>query len=268
MKINKTIIIVIIISSIILMISCNTGKKAVESDQSISKNQTKVNKDNSEWWGTYFANIARSGGYEIEIQFSITKNSNYIMVLTDKENQVSTYAFGLVSWDKKRESFILEGITPKNEYRRWKLDGEQMFLLDTMGNLFANKNEYSLKKIQREEYDTYILNKTWSLEEIKGDLPIYSEGNSEVQFSFSNDGKLFGSLSCNNFNTTYILKKGNKISFSGMLRTKKLCTDMSLENDFVKFFGTINAYEIENGILIFKDEKGNFVMKFEEIYSN
>lgn len=265
---KRSIILFLFFISVVINFSCKTGKNTVGINTVKNSEESKNYKENTQWWGSYFATIPCSDCDETEIQLSLTKNSNFVLIVTDKGKQGSFNSFGTISWNNTGNAFVLEGVISKNKYKNWMFQDEKLILLDTNENFKTNINDYSFKKTLKEEYNSYILNKYWRLIEINGGEPIYSEGNSEVNISFSSDAKIFGSLGCNNFNAIFTFDKGNKISISNILQTKKMCLDMTIEEEMKMFFEQIKAYDIVDGKLIFKNGENKILAKFEEIYKN
>lgn len=87
----------------------------------------------------------------------------------------------------------------------------------------------------------------------------------EAHIKFQDDGKVFGSLGCNNFFGTYKRDK-NEIAFQSIASTKMMCQNINTEDNFTKVLQDTKTYEIKEDTLIFfnKDEKE--IAKFNAVY--
>ncbi|MGC8120669.1 META domain-containing protein [Marinobacter sp. VGCF2001] len=84
----------------------------------------------------------------------------------------------------------------------------------------------------------------WQVLEIDGE-PVIAD--SEVTLAFTEQGRVFGSSSCNRFNGGWHMQ-GEKLSFTHMAATKMACLDalMQQENRFLSLLGDVDRYQVEN----------------------
>jgi heat shock protein HslJ len=75
---------------------------------------------------------------------------------------------------------------------------------------------------------------------------------------FNKDGKLFSSITCNNFSGKYSLGKQRKIKISSLLTTMKGCFDeeAKIEQSFASILKKITKYQIKDSVLTLQDESG------------
>jgi heat shock protein HslJ len=98
---------------------------------------------------------------------------------------------------------------------------------------------------------TGLTNRYWKLAELMGADVAYPEGMNEAYISFSEDGKVYGNSSCNSFYGTYSLPEGNRIQFSQMIATRKLClNDMEIETKLLQVLNTADNYNLAEDDLI------------------
>jgi len=95
----------------------------------------------------------------------------------------------------------------------------------------------------------YRLHDIWVLENLNGmDLKSVMSIKDLPRFEFyASEGKILGNDGCNDFSGDYIQIGSNEIQFSEVSRTKKMCSDLEIENNLSKFvFGRRMNYSIEN----------------------
>ncbi|MCB9096454.1 MAG: META domain-containing protein [Arcobacter sp.] len=89
--------------------------------------------------------------------------------------------------------------------------------------------------------------------------------NREPHIRFQDDGKVFGTLGCNNFFGTY-KKDKNEIMFQGVASTKMMCHAIKTEDNFSKVLQNTKTYEIKEESLILFDKDKKEIAKFEAVY--
>lgn len=95
----------------------------------------------------------------------------------------------------------------------------------------------------------------WQIEDVNGRGII---DNSHLTITFDEDGRVYGSASCNRYASNYELT-GENLTFSHSLATKMACPEalMNQEQNFLDVFNEINQFEIDNtGALILKSQDG------------
>lgn len=95
--------------------------------------------------------------------------------------------------------------------------------------------------------NTPLENHEWILARLLGEnVPEYEL--TTIYFS-SFDGKADGRTFCNEYMAPYFLREDNKISFSPLRLTKKICGLSSKERQFVQAMESVDNYMISDGIL-------------------
>ncbi|MEC9084819.1 MAG: META domain-containing protein, partial [Pseudomonadota bacterium] len=95
----------------------------------------------------------------------------------------------------------------------------------------------------------------WMVEEIDGE-PVL-EG-SEVTIGFTDEGRVFGSSSCNRYNGGWHIQ-GQELVFSQMAATRMACPEtlMQQENRFLKLLGDVHGYQFAaDGRLVLETGQG------------
>lgn len=111
--------------------------------------------------------------------------------------------------------------------------------------------------------DSTITGTTWKLTEVLGE-PVAGRGAAgEPHIIFkAGTGKVTGSASCNNFNGSYEISKGNKLHLSPLVATKRGCADMKTEISFFRMAGMVAGYTIKDDTLQLTDADGKTVASF------
>jgi heat shock protein HslJ len=114
-----------------------------------------------------------------------------------------------------------------------------------------------------------LTNRYWKLVEIMGKPVTYPEGYANEAFvSFKPDGTVTGNFGCNTFNGTYTLQEGNRIRFSQMAATLKMCLDMAIEAEFVKVLEVADNYNLDGNKLVLNRARMAPLARFEAVSTN
>lgn len=81
----------------------------------------------------------------------------------------------------------------------------------------------------------------WKLVMLKGNS--ITNDNAFITFS-TEENRVSGNGSCNNFTGTYTLKEGNRISLSEIAATMKICPDMTTEDQFMEVLKEADNYSL------------------------
>ncbi len=97
-----------------------------------------------------------------------------------------------------------------------------------------------------------IEQKQWKLKTLEGkDIAIVENQEKDMYFTLDrNENRVVGFSGCNTFNGTYSLEKGNRIRFTQMASTLKLCPDVDVnESEFLEVFELADNYTINGNEL-------------------
>lgn len=113
--------------------------------------------------------------------------------------------------------------------------------------------------------DASLVGNKWTLIEMNG-VPVQVSGtDKDAHFIFNTAEKRYsGSSGCNRMMGTYNMKSNGEVRFSPPAGTMMSCVDQAFENAFMKFFATVNRYEIRNDELLLKQDK-NVVMRLKRM---
>ena len=110
-----------------------------------------------------------------------------------------------------------------------------------------------------------LTGKTWKLIEINGNKVTSSdEKMKEAYLVFSQaDQTVMGNNSCNAFNGSYVLMKGNKISINGVASTKMACRNNNIEKQLIEVLKLTDKYSVGANSLVFHAGELSSVAKFK-----
>ncbi len=128
----------------------------------------------------------------------------------------------------------------------------------------ASNLKYTLIEVLEKEKTESQMNLTnkWKVIELEG----IDKLNENPTMNFEDkDHRISGSSGCNNYFGSYKLDN-NKLTFSQMGSTRKMCPDMSIENLFMNNLREVDHYQIKNDrlILFSDDDKKLFVCEVIE----
>ena len=79
--------------------------------------------------------------------------------------------------------------------------------------------------------------------------------------NFEKENKVFGNLGCNSFFGKVDIKPNN-INISKVGSTMMMCSDMSVEHDYLEVLDKVTTYKIEEDTLIFFDKNNKEIARF------
>ena len=114
-----------------------------------------------------------------------------------------------------------------------------------------------------------ITEKHWKLVELEGQ-PVKMVENQEKEVYFrlkTEENRVQGFAGCNSFNGTYSIEKENRIRFSQMAATLKVCPNVDInETEFLKVFQTADNYTVNEDTLRLNVGKRASLAVFEAVY--
>jgi heat shock protein HslJ len=148
-----------------------------------------------------------------------------------------------------------------------------LIIITTIGCNTAKKNNSKTDKnsdIEQEViYDNPITEKYWKLKTLQGkNIEMVANQEKEIYFILKiAENSVVGFSGCNTFGGTYTLEKENRIRFTQMLSTLKVCPDVAInESEFLKVFELADNFTINGDILNLNVGKRAPLAVFEAIY--
>ncbi|MGY5353957.1 copper resistance protein NlpE N-terminal domain-containing protein [Wenyingzhuangia sp. IMCC45467] len=250
----KAIILTIATLSIIST-GCKTSEKhnlhhfdAAYLDEHSSKNSL-------DWEGTYTGTIPCADCRGIDTKISINKDLTYtkqVKYLGKHEDYITTK--GNFVWDEIGSNIIIDDVS--------YMVGENTLIQ-------LNQQKENIKGALATQYvlgktatDTLLTNLKWELFELRGQ-EIERENKNIPFFTLDiSNNSIAGSSGCNNFHGNFELKTGNKVSFSKIVATQKLCFNAPYEGPLLNALETIDNYTIKNDTLTLNKARMASLAKF------
>ncbi|TLP71785.1 META domain-containing protein [Maribacter sp. ACAM166] len=117
--------------------------------------------------------------------------------------------------------------------------------------------------------ENLIVEKYWKLKTLEGkDISMVDNQVREIYFTLkSQDNTVTGFAGCNTLGGEFTLEEGNRIHFSNMLTTLRVCPDVAInESEFLKVFELADNYTINNDVLSLNVGRRAPLAVFEAVY--
>jgi heat shock protein HslJ len=114
-----------------------------------------------------------------------------------------------------------------------------------------------------------LLEKYWKLDQIMGaDITGLDSKSAKDAFITlkKEENRLVGNAGCNSITGTYELGEGNRIRFSQMVTTQKMCMDMTVEDKMKKALETADSYYLKNDTLTLNRARMAPLARFVAVY--
>ncbi|MDR2835454.1 MAG: copper resistance protein NlpE N-terminal domain-containing protein [Bacteroidales bacterium] len=265
---NSFIKLTFIISLTAIFISCKSKKEINSPDTGMILPKIENSKNSETWVAVFFGKLPCADCSGINTQITLNKDLTYSMIRTYQDKKGSFKNFGKFEWNEKGTEINLHNINEGGAFQHYIFQDDKLILLSPQGEIFEKEDMESviLKKINT---DFELTGKYWKLIELNGNLIDYnSEIPTEAHILFNPDGTFSGSLSCNRISGTFSTENNFNIKFSQLIMTKKLCIDMSIENELVKIFNTTDNYSIKDNQLSISRARMTPLARFEVVYMN
>jgi heat shock protein HslJ len=97
-----------------------------------------------------------------------------------------------------------------------------------------------------------LFDKYWKLDQILGvDIVTLGKLPAEAYITFhAEENRVSGNLGCNDFGGNYELTSGNRIRFSELISTLKMCLGENVEDRMKQALNTADSYYLSNDTLI------------------
>ena len=248
----KNFIIIVLIGSCIAVFGLGmTACKSKGSSTKLEKNGVLESANNSknslDWAGFYTGTVPCADCEGISTQITLKNDNTYSMQTeyVGKGGSAENYA-GTFQWNNAGNIVILSGLKEKSMPDSYLVGENKLIQLDMEGNVITGSlaSNYVLNKVDRN-----LVDKKWVLVGIEG-VALSTPPAVEAFITFnSKDNRVFGNSGCNNFSGSYKLGPGKQLMFSSMVTTRKMCVDMSIEDEINRLFDAIDSYTLQNDTL-------------------
>lgn len=127
----------------------------------------------------------------------------------------------------------------------------------------------SLATFTKAEAENEIVEKYWKLKTLEGkEITMVDHQEREIFFTLkSEDNRITGFVGCNTISGEYLLEKGNRIRFTNIATTLRICPDVAFnESEVLNVFNTADNYTINGEILSLNVGRRAPLAVFEAIY--
>ena len=117
----------------------------------------------------------------------------------------------------------------------------------------------STKGLETASNNQVLKNTKWELKSLnKKDI---KKVEKVAIINFEKENKVFGNLGCNSFFGKVHIKPNN-INISKVGSTMMMCSDMSVEHDYMEVLDKVTTYKIDGNTLIFFDKNNQEIARF------
>ncbi|GAB1465713.1 hypothetical protein MASR2M54_12130 [Aliarcobacter cryaerophilus] len=117
----------------------------------------------------------------------------------------------------------------------------------------------STKGLETASNNQVLKNTKWELKSLnKKDI---KKVEKVAIINFEKENKVFGNLGCNSLFGKVDIKPNN-INISKVGSTMMMCSDMSVERDYMEVLNTVTTYKIDGNSLIFFDKNNKEIARF------
>ena len=219
--------------------ACKSKMAETQSFSTVDNSRSSLN-----WAGTYSGVIPCAYCSGIEMRVTLNQDGTYALSQRYEDRAGVFEEKGNIRWDASGNTVLLSDLTNKSTFR-FKVGENQITMLDREGKDIkgTSANNYILTKVNPE-----LVGKKWKLTELAGEKVDSQQSAFILLDAVSNS--VSGNLNCNNFTGFYDLKIGNRITFTNLAVTQKMCLNMSVENELKKALEMADSYSITDHKLI------------------
>jgi len=233
------------------LFSCFSAKETKESNSSLQ--------------GMYLGTIPAADCPGIDIELTLAANSKYTLAYAYRDRQGVFISSG--SFELNGEKLRLLGEDKYNSFENYLVRNDKLILLPPTGEI-PSDTKYTISKSGLKVSMAQIVDKYWKLIELNGKPIDYTKNpnlNTMARMTLKPDGTLSGNASCNSFNGIFTFH-GGRVRFSRIIITKKMCLDMSVEDEFMKVLQQADSYIIDGQYLILNRARMAPLARFEAVY--
>jgi len=265
---KKIIFITSLISLAIGLHSCKMQNNVKPETTNIAGNSNSTTAK-SNLAGTYSGLIPCADCDGINVQLSLSTDNTYKLSYQYLKNDKNTDNLNFEgTFNVAKNTLTLNGLDNKIYPTYFNISENSLTQLDLEGNVItgALAQNYVLVKTNKE-----LVNKYWKLVEIYGKPVVMKDKNvKEPNITFrEEDNRVSGHLGCNSFTGTFQLKQGNRIVFSNIVSTLRMCLggeSMEIEKQMGEVLRTADSYSISGNTLILNRARMSPLAKFEVVY--
>ena len=148
-------------------------------------------------------------------------------------------------------------------------DKTTSFIISDEQLIVYNADNEIISEFKKAEMTASIVEKYWKLIKLDGqEVKMTDNQEREIFFTLkSQDNRVTGFAGCNSISGEYTLQEGNRIRFSNIATTLKMCPDVAVsESELLNVFNTADNYTIVDDVLSLNIGKRAPLAIFEAVY--
>lgn len=226
----------------LVITSCNSNRKNTEINDKNQVIDSHTSKNALDWNGIYQGTLPCADCEGIKTTITLNKDLTYSVkedYLGKKDGVFESK--GTFTWDARGQKITL------SENKRSYFVGENTLThLDNSGKKIEGDlaNLYILKKLNMK--DIAFTDTKWKLITLFGKE--VTDSKAFITFA-TEENRVFGNNSCNNFNGSFEVKNGSQITLSKMASTMMACPDMTTEKQFMEVLNTADNFSLNGNTM-------------------
>lgn len=252
----------------ILIISCNSTRRKVKEQRDLEKAVSQSIRNTINWQGTYRGVLPCADCEGIQTEITLFRNGTYeiLRLYQGKSTEVQSER-GSFRWFDNGSKITFYSANNSTDYSSYLVGENKLIKLDNNSNKIVS--EYSeMYVLNKVGFDNRIVEKHWKLIELNGsgiEEPEFPRV--EIYFKLKlKDSKIYGFAGCNDFSGNFELLSDNRITFSKMTNTLRICRKQETENLYLKVFEKSDNYKIKNDTLTLTKGRLPALAKFVAVY--
>jgi len=209
-----------------------------------------VKKNSSPLEGMYSGTVPAADCSGIDIELTLAADSKYTLAYAYRDRQGVFISSGSFKSDGEKIK-LLGGGGRHVSFENYLIQDNKLVLLSSFGETSSpDAPSYAISKSGLKVSMAQLVDKYWKLVELNGKPIDYTKKTNmetTARMTLKPDGTLNGNASCNLFNGIFTFQGAGRIRFSRIVRTQKMCLDMSIEDDFMNMLQKIDSYYIIDG---------------------
>lgn len=238
---------------------CCAAACGCDAMRSFSCGQPQTFPDNSavslDWTGTYEGTVPCADCEGIETSLTLNHDLTYRMKTKYLGKDESSFERrGTFAWNEAGSAIVLDDSS--GGPLRYLVGENALFQLDREGNRITGDlaDKYVLSKSAETAApapDILSANSPWLLIELVGEPVFRPAGGGEAPFLVfePEGGRIHGNAGCNSFFGRCEYMAGERFRISNVASTKKLCPDMTVEDEFLKILENVDGYHTDGRVL-------------------
>jgi heat shock protein HslJ len=209
-----------------------------------------------DWQGTYTGTVPCADCQGILTQITLKSDNTFSMQMEylGKGNQAITFE-GAFQWDDAGGIITLSGLEENSMPSSYLVGENKLIQLDMEGNRITGDlaSMYELVKINETLVDVRWL--LFELIDVDFSTRQFTP-DTEPFITFHIEGnRISGNSGCNNFVGTYQMSAGSGLRFSGVASTRRMCLDMTIEDQMNKIFQLVDNFtQVDNNLTLSQGE--------------